>query len=97
MTSIETKRLDELKPRCQEIEDIYGISLEILNFDQWVERQFERALVDASISEQELATGWITAYTESLAQQRRNIASIDEPCYQWLLTLNKIFTQELPV
>lgn len=97
VTSIEAERLDELKPRCQEIEDIYGISLEILNFDQWVERQFERALVDASVSEQELATGWITAYTESLAQQRRDIAPIDEPCYQWLLTLNKISTQELPV
>lgn len=28
--------------------------------------------------------------TESLAQQRREIAPIDEPCYQWLSTLREI-------
>jgi hypothetical protein len=41
------------------------------------------------------AIAWITAYTESLAQQRRDIAPIDEPCYQWLLALNDILVQEI--
>ncbi len=95
VTSREAERLDELEPRCEEIEDIYGISLEILTFDEWVAEQFERALADETVTEQELATGWITAYTESLAQQRREIAPIDEPCYQWLLTLNKILIEKL--
>jgi hypothetical protein len=96
VTSHEAERLDELEPRCEEIEDIYGISLEILTFDEWVAAQFERALADETVTEQELTTGWITAYTESLAQQRREIAPIDEPCHQWLLTLNKILIEELP-
>jgi hypothetical protein len=96
VTSIKAERLDELKPRCDEIEDIYGISLEILTFDEWIKEQFERALAEQTISEQELATVWITAYTESLAQQRREIAPIDEPCYQWLLRLNEILADELP-
>ncbi|PIG94803.1 hypothetical protein [Gloeocapsopsis sp. IPPAS B-1203] len=95
VTSLEPERLDELEPRCEEIEEIYGISLEILTFAEWVEEQFERASTEEAASEQELAVAWITAYTESLAQLRRDIAPIDEPCYQWLLTLHGILTEEL--
>ncbi|HBL12228.1 MAG TPA: hypothetical protein DD379_12620 [Cyanobacteria bacterium UBA11162] len=96
VTSLEPERLDELKPRCEEIEEIYGISLEVLTFEEWIEEQFKRALTEEAASEQELAVAWITAYTESLAQQRREVAPIDEPCYQWLLTINDILTEELP-
>lgn len=95
VTSLEPERLDELEPRCEEIEEIYGISLEILTFAEWVEEQFERASTEEAASEQKLALAWITAYTESLAQLRRDIAPIDEPCYQWLLTLRSILTEEL--
>jgi hypothetical protein len=87
---------DELKPRYEEIEEIYGISLEVLTFEEWIEEQFEHALTEETVSEQELAVAWMTAYTESLAQQRREIAPIDEPCYQWLLTLKEILTEDLP-
>ncbi len=45
---------------------------------------------DGTVREDELASAWLTAYTESLAQRRRNIAPIDEPCYQWLVTLKVI-------
>ncbi|MGJ5673670.1 MAG: hypothetical protein ACR9NN_08705 [Nostochopsis sp.] len=58
--------------------------------------QFERALIEETVSEQELAVAWIRAYIESKPQQRREIAPIDEPCYQWLLTLNVILSEELP-
>lgn len=96
VTSLEPERLDELKPRCEEIEEIYGISLEVLTFEKWIGEQFDRTLTEETISEQELAVSWITAYTESLAQQRRELAPIDEPCYQWLLTMNDILTEKLP-
>ena len=49
------------------------------------------------MSEQELAVSWITAYTESLAQRRRDMAPIDEPCYQWLLKLDTVITDELDI
>ncbi len=91
VTSVEPERIDELKSRCEEIEQIFGISLEILTFEQWVKEQFTRALEEV-VTENQLASAWITAYTESLAQQRRDIAPIDEPCYQWLLTLNDTLT-----
>lgn len=96
VTSLEPERLDELKSRCEEIEETYGISLEVLTFDQWVEEQFQRASTEVTISGQDLAAAWVAAYVESLAQRRRKIAPIDEPCYQWLLTMNDILTEELP-
>lgn len=87
VTSLEPERIDELKPRCEEIEELYGISLEVLTFEEWIGEQFERALIEETASEQELAVAWIIAYIESLAQRRREIAPIDEPCYQWLLKM----------
>jgi hypothetical protein len=92
VTSLEAERIDELMPRCNEIEEIFGISLEIVTFKEWVELQFARTLADEAATEQELASTWLVAYTESLAQQRRDIAPIDEPCYQWLLKLNETLT-----
>lgn len=94
VTSLEAERIDELMPRCNEIEEIFGISLEIVTFKEWVELQFARTLAEEATTEQELASAWLIAYTESLAQRRRDIAPIDEPCYQWLLKLNQTLTIE---
>lgn len=82
--------MEELEPRCKEIEEIFGISLEILTFEEWVKAQFNRVLLEGLTVEQELAARWLKAYTKSLAQLRRDMAPIDEPCYQWLLSLNEI-------
>jgi hypothetical protein len=94
VTSLESERIDELMPRCNEIEEIFGISLEIVTFKEWVELQFARTSAEEATTEQELASAWLIAYTESLAQRRRDIAPIDEPCYQWLLKLNETLTIE---
>lgn len=94
VTSLEPERLDELNSRCEEIEEIFGISLEILTFEEWVKEQFDRAIAEEVVTEHTLASAWIAAYVESLAQQRREIAPIDEPCYQWLFMLNQIITEE---
>jgi hypothetical protein len=90
VTSVEPERREELVSRCQEIEDIFAISLEILTFKEWVNKQFSRTLEEGMVTEEELARAWITAYTESLAQRRRDMAPIDEPCHQWLTTLKRI-------
>jgi hypothetical protein len=94
VTSIKPERLYELEIRRKEIEDLFGISLEILTFEQWVKEQFDRALAENIVTEQMLSSAWITAYTESLAQRRRDIAPIDEPCYQWLFTLKTLLARE---
>lgn len=90
VTSVEPERVEELELRCQEIEQIFDISLEIITFERWVEVQFNRTIVGGLVTEEELASAWLTAYVESLAQRRRDIAPIDEPCYQWLATLKEI-------
>ena len=90
VTSVEPERREEILARCQEIEDELGISIEILTFRNWVKKQFDRGIGDSLITETELAIAWITAYTESLAQRRREIAPIDEPCHQWLTSLKAI-------
>lgn len=90
VTSVEPERRDELVSRCQEIEDDFDIVLEILTFREWIKKQFSRAMGGGTVTEQELAIAWIAAYTQSLAQRRRNIAPIDEPCHQWLTTWKRI-------
>lgn len=91
VTSVEPQRRKEIKSRIQEIEEYFGITLEVLTFRDWIKKQFNRAIQENILTEQQLAKAWITAYTESLAQQRQDIAPIDEPCYQWVNTLNSIF------
>lgn len=95
VTSVEPERLEELNSRCEELEQIYGVSIQVLRLEQWIEEQFNGVLMVATALEEELASAWLKAYVESLAQQRREMAPIDEPCYQWLLKLDEILTEKL--
>lgn len=79
-------------PRLHDIEEIYGVRVVIVTFAEWVSHQFERAARDGLLLERELAGGWLRAYAESIAQRRRELAPIDEPCYEWLRELHAIFT-----
>jgi hypothetical protein len=92
VTSVELERQEELASRRQEIEEYFGITLEILTFAEWVQKQFARALETDLVTEKQLASAWLIAYTESLSQKRRDLAPIDEPCQQWLTNLHKILT-----
>lgn len=90
VTSVKLQRQSELISRCQELEEEFGIFLEILTFTDWVQNKFNQAIQEGFITEEKLASAWLIAYTESLAQKRRNIAPIDEPSQQWLTTLKAI-------
>ena len=94
VTSVKPERWSELDSRCQELEDMLGIYLKILTFEEWVKEQLNRTLAQKIVTEGKLAQSWLVAYVESLAQRRRNIAPVDEPCYQWLKTL-KIILENL--
>lgn len=91
----EPDRLDELTPRLHDIEGMYGVRIEVVTFNEWVSNQFDRAAKDELIFESELADNWLRAYTESIAQKRRDLAPIDEPCYEWLNELNTILLATL--
>ncbi|MBA3469936.1 MAG: hypothetical protein H0T53_09865 [Herpetosiphonaceae bacterium] len=90
VTSVVPDRLEELTILINDIEQIHGTSIEILLFEDWVERQFAIAISSGGITEQALANDWLLSYVESLAQKRPHIAPIDEPCYRWLEILYDI-------
>lgn len=95
VTSGEVARPEELTPRLQDIEGMYGVRVEILSFTEWVSNQFKRAINNGLPQESELASHWLRAYTESISQKRRDLAPIDEPCYEWLRELYVLFAQPL--
>lgn len=88
VTSEEPLKASDLEEKITEIQEIHGVSIKILTFDDWVKYIYDKSLT--KIDNKTLSQGWILAYTESLAQKRRELAPIDEPCYNWLLSLNKL-------
>ena len=87
VTDSTVERSSELDARIEELEDLKNVKFEIVNFKTWVDRFYERCLADGFLTEQELSAHWCQAYVESLAQKRRDVAPIDEPCLQWIESL----------
>jgi hypothetical protein len=90
VTDTDPQRLDEMKKRISEIEELHGLRIVIERYSDWVNEQFDRADKEVGANEVDVAGRWLTAYTESLAQKRREIAPIDEPCEAWLNSLKNI-------
>ena len=64
----------------------YGIEIEILSLNDWVDEQYSRSKSNSI----DLSKKWLEAYTETLCQRRRKIAPIDEPCKKWIEELKEI-------
>jgi hypothetical protein len=84
VSSVKIERINEIEKRIAEIEAAHGVEVCICSIETWVDSIFDRCGASGLISESELASGWVSAYVESLAQRRREIAPIDEPCESWL-------------
>lgn len=82
----------EIKNKLNSAKELHGIDIKILTFEDWVKDTFDRALKDNYITEIELAKNWLSAYAECIAQKRRDIAPIDEPCIEWVNELNEKIT-----
>ncbi|MDP2902428.1 MAG: hypothetical protein Q8N96_04900 [Methylovulum sp.] len=78
----------EIRNKLDSAKELYGIDIKILTFEEWVEDIFSRSLKENYITEIELAKNWLLAYAESIAQKRRDVAPIDEPCIEWVKELN---------
>ena len=70
MTSIKLQRQSELISRCQELEEEFGISLEVLTFTDWIQNKFNQVIKEGFLTREKLASAWLIAYTKSLAQKR---------------------------
>jgi len=89
VTSSEPDNSQEISMRIIDIEDATGLKISIESFDSWIENRFADAL-SLGIDESFLVKKWVQAYVESLAQRRSDIAPIDEPCFQWVESLEKL-------
>ena len=90
VTSEKPQQLKELQTRIDDIEELHGICIKILSLDEWVMAQIARCEDKSQAFESDVSSRWIRAYTECLAQKRPLQAPIDEPCFQWLSSLNDI-------
>lgn len=85
VVSGEPSKKAEMAARIAELEQNFGIKIEIANFERWVRTQAERAQMDSKT----MGANWVIAFTECLCQRRRERAPIDEPCHTWVDELNK--------
>lgn len=89
VTNVDIQRTSELERRLQELRDFYGIAFKIVSHFDWVESIFKRCTDTCMITESDLAKSWIKAYVDTLAQRKREVAPVDEPCLEWVLLLQK--------
>ena len=88
-TDIPTRN-DEIKNKILDIKETYGVEIQILHFKNWIEYYIKKVTDLGILTEDEVVKKWLTAYAESLAQKRRDIAPIDEPCYVWVKQLTNL-------
>lgn len=72
---------NDIRVRIAELEDTHGTNLEIpiVDLDGFLKRAiYPRMPADA------FAPQWLVFFVSSIAQKRRHIAPIDEPCEAWL-------------
>jgi len=82
----EKKEYPDVDRKIQAIAEEYGVEIQVVSLDNWVQNQAMRAS-EENITEETLAIAWLRAYVESLALRRAEKAPIDEPTYNWLQTL----------
>lgn len=94
VTDSPPERLDEIGGRIKEIEDLHAIKILIQDYDSWISDQYKRAKEEVGAPEEEVSKRWLAAYVGSIAQKRREIAPIDEPCHSWLESLKSLLEQK---
>ncbi len=70
----------EIKARMQEIEEIHGTVIRIMEFREWVDMQ----VLNYDIDTRNIGEKWLIAILESICQKRRELAPIDEPTTEWV-------------
>ena len=90
VTNTEIERTNEISDRIEEIKQLYSVHLEIITFENWVDRIYKVVIDSDTATEEELSQKWLCVYCEYLCQKRRAHAPIDEPCMGWVTSLSKI-------
>jgi len=93
VTTVDIEKGDEISKRIMEIKELYGIDFVVTTFDKWVDKIYDDA--KDCTNEVDLSSKWLSLYCEYLAQKRRDVAPIDEPCLEWVCSLLKILKQRI--
>ncbi len=93
VTNVPIDRTDEIQKRIDEVDQLYSITLKVLPYLDWVNLIYDRVLASEMISEAEFSQNWFTMYCHYLAQKRRDVAPIDEPCLEWVKSLQQIIRE----
>lgn len=89
VTTVEVQRTSELDNRISELSALHGVDFKIITYDEWVGVMYARCIDSTMINEELLSQEWIRAYVLTLAQRKRSIAPIDEPCLKWIQLLRQ--------
>ncbi len=81
------QRSVELNTRIADLSNLHGVDFQIVSYDDWVDMIYGRCIDSTLIDEQKLSRDWLNSYCLSLAQRKRDIAPIDEPCMDWVRLL----------
>jgi hypothetical protein len=89
VTNAEIRRTAELNNRIAELSALYAVDFRIITYEEWVELFYNRCIDSLLIDEKSLSQEWIKAYALTLAQRKRAIAPVDEPCLEWIRQLSQ--------
>lgn len=87
VTNVEIQRTQELDKRLDDAMTVHGVKFLILTFDEWSNMILNRCISSKMVNEEDLAKSWLKSYAYTLAQKKRKIAPIDEPCMEWVKLL----------
>ncbi len=87
VTNVEIQRTQELDKRLDDAMAIHGVKFLIVTFDEWSNMILDRCVSSKMVNEESLARSWLKSYAYTLAQKKRKIAPIDEPCMEWVKLL----------
>ena len=83
VVDIEPQLTTDMNSRIDEIESAFDVEIPILSLNAWVDLMLREHPGDVD----EFLRQWFLAFTESICQERREIAPIDEPCDRWVADL----------
>lgn len=89
VTNMDIKRTEEMSKRISDLSMKHSVDFRVYKYEDWVGLMYERCTGSSLIDEKGLSQKWIEAYVLTLAQRKRSIAPIDEPCMEWIRLLKK--------
>jgi hypothetical protein len=84
VVSVDRGEIEKYQPTL-----VNGVEVEILVFEELI-KEYEKK---STIKSLELSRNWLVAFVETLCQQRRDVAPVDEPTLGWVKEISEMLTK----